>query len=170
MPASAAAVYEQHSDFVFRSLQHLGVREADLEDLMQEVFVVVHRRLHTFNGSSKLTTWLFGICFRVVARQRRRAYLRWERQTDVLPEISDEHTPEDQCSDDQARRLLERVLGKLSLERRAVFVLFEVEGQSCQDIADLLGVPVGTVHSRLHTARKEVARAFARLAPTARNR
>lgn len=153
-------VYEQQADFVWRSLQHLGVRGSDLDDLLQEVFVVVHRRLHTFDGSSKLTTWLFGICLRTASRHRRRAYFRWERLTRVLPEARDPSTPEDRLAERQAQAILDRVLDRLSLDKRAVFVLFEIEGQNCQAIAELLDIPIGTVHSRLHAARKQVSRAL----------
>ena len=161
-PDDVAAIYDRHADFVWRSLQHLGVPQADLEDLLQEVFVVVHRRLHTFDGTSRLTTWLFGICLRVASRHRRRAYFRWERQTEQVPERTATHTPEDQLSAHQTRSELDQLMKKLSLEQRAVFTLFEIEGESCQDIAKLLDVPVGTVHSRLHSARKELQRALER--------
>jgi len=161
--AGAEAVYQQHADFVWRALQHLGVRDADLEDLAQEVFVTVHRRLASFDGRSKLTTWLFGICLHLVQRHRRRAYLRLEFLHAEPPERVDPHTPEQHYAGQEARALLQRLLGKLSPERRATFVLFEVEGASCEEIAELTAVPVGTVYSRLHLARKQVAAAAARL-------
>src|SRR5262245_5550378 len=88
-----AGVYADHCDFVWRTLQHLGVRGADLEDLMQEVFVVVHRKLDGFDGRSRITTWLFGISLRVVGRHRRRAYFRFERQEAEVPETADARTP-----------------------------------------------------------------------------
>lgn len=152
----ASAVYRRHADFVWRSLQHLGVRPADLEDVTQEVFVVVHRKLDTFDGSSRLTTWLFGICLRVADRHRRRAHFRYEQQSPAVPEPADVRTPEDRLADRQKRELLQRALDGLSLQHRAVFVLFELEGKPGAEIAELLGVPVGTVHSRLHHARKEI--------------
>lgn len=155
-------VYAEHCDFVWRSLQHLGVRGADLEDLTQEVFVVVHRKLGSFDGLSRVTTWLFGICLRVVARHRRRAYFRFERHDDEAPERVDASTPEDRASTREHTALLERALGKIPLAQRAVFVLFEIEGLRCEQIAETLGVPVGTVHSRLFKARKLVARSLAR--------
>lgn len=157
------AVYERHADFVWRSLQHLGVRPADLEDLGQEVFVVVHRRLGTFDGRSKLTTWLFGICLHLVQRHRRRAYLRLEFLHAEPPEQLDARTPETHYAEDEARLRLEQLLVKLSPERRATFVLFEVEGMSCEEIAELTAVPLGTVYSRLHSARHQVKKAAARL-------
>jgi len=159
----AEQVYELHADFVWRSLQHLGVRDADLEDLGQEVFVTVHRRLSSFDGRSKLTTWLFGICLHLVQRHRRRAYFRFELLHAEPPERVDLETPEALYAGEQSRQRLERLLDKLSPERRATFVLFEVEGMSCEEIAELTAVPVGTVYSRLHLARKLVTAAATRL-------
>lgn len=159
----ARQVYELHADFVWRTLQHLGVRLADLEDLGQEVFVVVHRRLSSFDGRSKLTTWLFGICLNLVQRHRRRAYLRFEFLHAEPPERVDPSTPEHEYAAEEARVRLARLLAKLTPERRATFVLYEVEGASCEEIAELTGVPVGTVYSRLHLARKDVAKAAGRL-------
>ncbi|HEX6767163.1 MAG TPA: sigma-70 family RNA polymerase sigma factor, partial [Polyangiaceae bacterium] len=161
-------VYAQYCDFVWRTLQHLGARGADLEDLTQEVFVVVHRKLGSFDGNSRVTTWLFGICLRVVARHRRRAYFRFERQEEEPPERVDASTPEDRASTNERALLLERALEKLGLEHRAVFVLFEIEGHRCEDIAETLGVPVGTVYSRLFKARKHVAKALERASRSTR--
>jgi RNA polymerase sigma-70 factor (ECF subfamily) len=161
--SGAAEVYAQHADFVWRSLQHLGVGRADLEDLAQEVFVTVHRRLESFDGRSKLTTWLFGICLHLVQRHRRRAYFRLEFLQAEPPERIDGETPEALYAGAESQRRLEQLLEKLSPERRATFVLFEIEGATCEEIAELTGVPVGTVYSRLHLARKQVASVAARL-------
>jgi RNA polymerase sigma-70 factor, ECF subfamily len=158
----AEDVYATHADFVWRTLQHLGVKRADLEDLGQEVFVAVHRNLSRFDGRSKLTTWLFGICLHLVQRHRRRAYLRLEFLHAEPPERVDPSTPEQRYAEEQARVRLARLLQKLSPERRATFVMFEIEGMSCEQIAELTAVPVGTVYSRLHLARKHVAEAVAR--------
>jgi len=160
---SAEQVYALHADFVWRTLQHLGVRQADLEDLAQEVFVAVHRNLAGFDGRSKLTTWLFGICLHLVQRHRRRAYFRLEFLQAEPPERIDPDTPERRYAEEQARVTLARLLDKLSPERRATFVMFEVEGMSCEEIAELTAVPVGTVYSRLHLARKQVAATASRL-------
>jgi RNA polymerase sigma-70 factor (ECF subfamily) len=160
---SAERVYALHADFVWRTLQHLGARNADLEDLAQEVFVTVHRRIASFDGRSKLTTWLFGVCLHLVQRHRRRAYFRLEFLHAEPPERVEVETPEDRYAGAEARLRLERLLDGLRPERRATFVLFEVEGVSCEEIAELTAVPVGTVYSRLHLARKEVAKAAARL-------
>lgn len=162
---TVSSVQEEHGDFVWKSLQRLGVREADLEDMAQEVFVVVHRRLHTFDGSAKMTTWLFGICTRVAAGYRRRAYLRRERSVPDVPDDAggdDARGPEEEASARQSRALLDRLLAELDVEKRAVFVMFEIDELSCDEIAAVVGVPVGTVYSRLHAARKAFAKALAR--------
>src|SRR5687767_8088682 len=66
------SIYEEHARFVWMTLQRLGVQPAELDDVAHDVFVVVHRRLHTFDGTSRMTTWLFGICLRLAANYRRR--------------------------------------------------------------------------------------------------
>lgn len=155
-------IYREYADFLWRSLQHLGIRDADLEDVMQEVLVVVHKRRQSFNFECRLTTWLFGICLRVASRHRRRAYFRWERNEAELPERVDESTPEAELAERQAQASLARHLGQLNVEQRATFVMFEIEGHSCQEIANLFDVPINTVYSRLHTARRLVQAALNR--------
>jgi RNA polymerase sigma-70 factor, ECF subfamily len=157
------AVFREHADFVWRVLQRLGIPQRDLDDVLQETFIVVHRRADSFDGTSKITTWLFGICMRVASRHRRRAYFQRERPLEEGPEAIDPSTPEDELRRRRAVRDLEWVLSKLSLERRAVLVFFELEGQSCTEIAELVGVPVGTVYSRLYAARRDFEKHAGRL-------
>jgi RNA polymerase sigma-70 factor (ECF subfamily) len=159
------AIHESHADFVWRTLQRLGVRPMDLEDSLQDVFVVVHRRLDSFDGSSQMTTWLFAICLRVAAAHRRRAHVRREHATGALDSnaLSDpQGSPERLAIRAEARERLDRVLDALDLEKRAVFVMFEIEGMSAPVIAGTIGVPVGTVYSRLAAARCEFKKALAR--------
>ena len=155
-------VYAQHADFVWRSLQRLGVPAQDLEDAFQETFVVVHRRLSDFGGRSKLTTWLFGICLRVAKRQRRLGFLR-ELAPEGAPEPVEHRTPEREAQQRQAERLLAVILDRLTPEQRAVFTMFEFEQIDCPEIAAVMGVPVGTVYSRLHAARARFQREHERL-------
>jgi len=145
-------------------LQRMGVRDADVEDQLQEVFVVVHHRLHTFDGSSRMTTWLFGICTRVAAAYRRRAHRRREEVVADVPEDGevDEGGPEHAVIAQQARARLLGILDLMDLEKRALFVMFELDEVPCEAIAEMLGVPVGTVHSRLHAARKDFQAALTR--------
>ena len=158
-----ASLYTEHAQFVWLSLQRLGIREPDLEDLLQEVFMVVHRQLPGFEGRSKPTTWLYGIAFRVAAAHRRRAYLRKEELGDEkTAEVRAEDDPEELSQALQTRRQLDAVLGCLDLDKRAVLVMFEIDGMSCQEIADFVDVPIGTVYSRLHAARADFQKALSR--------
>jgi RNA polymerase sigma-70 factor, ECF subfamily len=158
------AVYAAHADFVWASLHRLGVRDVDREDVLQEVFVIVHRKLATFDGSAKITTWLFAICLRVVAAYRRRGFRRHETSVAEVPDArSPDASPEQDLATAESRRRLEALLDELDLERRAVFVMFELDEMACEEIASIVGVPVGTVYSRLHAARKDFQKALARM-------
>jgi RNA polymerase sigma-70 factor (ECF subfamily) len=162
-------VHERHGEFVWRTLHRMGVRAPHVEDVYQEVFLVVHRRLHTFNGRSAITTWLYEICFRVAAGYRRKAHFRRE---ELVPDWSEMETvtsptpsPERQLVAARQAKQLERILDGMALEYRVVFVMFEIEGLSSEQIAESVGAPLGTVYSRLYRARKHFARALARLGP-----
>jgi RNA polymerase sigma-70 factor (ECF subfamily) len=160
-----ASIHDEHANFVWLSLQRLGVRDADIEDLLQDVFVVVHKRLPSFDHSSRITTWLFGICLRVVSAYRRRAYRRREQSVAAIPEegTSEDVSPERAAATRQERQRLRAALDLMDLEKRAIFVMFEIDEVSCEDIAEMLSIPIGTVYSRLHSARKDFERALARL-------
>jgi RNA polymerase sigma-70 factor (ECF subfamily) len=158
------AIFDEHFTYVWRSLRRLGVPEADVDDALQEVFVVVHRKLAEFESRSRMTTWLFGICFRVASEYARRAHTRHEQASDELPEAPDlAASPEERYQGEEARARLDEVLDQLDPEKRAVFVLYEIDELSAEQIAATVGVPVGTVYSRLKAARQEFERALARL-------
>jgi RNA polymerase sigma-70 factor (ECF subfamily) len=163
-PEGLADIYRSHGEFVWACLQRFGVRDRDLEDTLQEVFVVVHQRLATFRGEARLTTWLYAICLRVAAAHRRRGYVARETQVDEPFETAalDQSSPEDEVLLMQRRRVLERILDELDLEKRALLVMFEIDELPCEEIASILGVPLGTVYSRLHGARKAFEKAVAR--------
>jgi RNA polymerase sigma-70 factor (ECF subfamily) len=161
-----SSVYGERAEFVWLTLQRLGVRDADLEDLAHDVFLIAHRKLRSYDGSSRVTTWLFGICLRVAANYRRRAHVRLERPmggAETYEGIADHRQPEDLLGLREARARLAAVLDTMDLPKRAVFVMFEVEGLSCGEIAEQIGVPVGTVYSRLYAARRAFTGAFAAL-------
>jgi RNA polymerase sigma-70 factor (ECF subfamily) len=158
-------VYSEHFRFVWRSLRRLGVPESDASDAAQDVFLVVHRRLGEFEGRSKMTTWLFGIALRVARDRKRLAHNRRR---------SDDSSPLDTAADDrvdiageaekrEALRLLESLLDELPDEQRAVFCLFELDGLGGEAIAEMLEIPVGTVHSRLRLAREAFDRNLKRV-------
>lgn len=147
-------VYNEHFAFVWRSLRRLGVAEQDCADAAQEVFSVVYRRLDEFEGRSRITTWLFGICLRVSQSSRRKAARRGEatnEQWDVADPGAD---VEAQVERKRGMALLEHILSRMSLDKRTVFILFELEGLPLDEIAKLLEIPLGTVQSRLRLARQ----------------
>src|SRR5262245_35307868 len=123
-------VYEEHFRFVWRSLRRLGVPEADVADAVQDVFLVVHRRLGDFEGRSKVTTWLFAIAMRVARDRRRLAHVRREGldESKVLAQIDGRGDASSEAERRQAVALVETVLDELPLEQRAVFTLFELDG------------------------------------------
>ena len=157
------AFYDRHVRFVWRVLLRLGVAENDVRDAVQDVFVVVHRKLGEFEGRSKETTWLFAICMKVAADRRRLAHGRRELLTTV-PHPSEENADIAALVDRRrAGALLEEFLERMCQEQRIVFVLFELDEMTGEEIASLLDVPVGTVRSRLRLAREAFQRFVARL-------
>jgi RNA polymerase sigma-70 factor (ECF subfamily) len=154
--------HDAHADFVFKTLQRCGIRDADLEDLTQEVFLVVSRKHSTYDRTVKLTTWLYGIAIRVASEHRRRAWVRREQPSDTIPDVASDDSPENALDHADNARCLAAILDSLDVEARAVFVMFEIEEMSAPEIAELSGVPLGTVHSRLHYARKRFEAAATR--------
>lgn len=157
-------IFERHSQFVWLSLQRFGVRPADLDDVAQDVFLIVHRRLHTLTPHTRVTTWLFGICMRVAANYRR--LRRWSREVPSGGAVEDRPSTlmlaDEALIRRQQREFAERALDKLDVAKRAAFVMFEIEGLSCAEIADVMGLPLGTVYSRLHAARQQLEKYLAR--------
>ena len=153
---SFEAVYRAYFAYVWRTLRRLGVREADSLDATQEAFLVVYRRLSEFEGRAKLSTWLFRICLNVASDHTRRAHVRREvlegADFDALSHPSSRADAGATFHEDLAR--LERALLNLSLDERAVFVLFELDGATTTEIASSLELPLGTVYSRLRRARQ----------------
>lgn len=151
-------VFEQHANFVWRVLTRCGVRDADLKDAAQEVFIVVANKLDQLDEATKLTTWLYGIAIRVGANQRRKTQRKREELTEQPGEslvASDD--PEAAIARAEARVRLAELLEELPAEQRIVFELFELEEMTCPAIADALGIPIGTTYSRLRAARLTLA-------------
>lgn len=156
-------VYSAHFSFVWRSAKRLGARDGALDDVVQEVFVVVHRRLADFEGRSALRTWLFGIAARVV-RDHRRSTRRRDPGCEVDPDTlrAESSGPDETAEKAEAVRLLHALLDELDDERREVFVMAELEQMAMPEIAEALGVNVNTAYARLRTARQEFEQALGR--------
>ena len=158
-------VFEQQLQFVWSNLRRLGVEPAQLDDATQDVFVAVHRRLGAFVGGS-MRAWLFQFVVRVAATHRRTAHnanklkgaeaLQPERTSGV------DNSPAEQLEAKQHRDLLYRLLGELTEERRAIFVLAELEELPMPEVAEALKLNLNTAYSRLREARRDLTEAALR--------
>jgi RNA polymerase sigma-70 factor (ECF subfamily) len=152
-----APLYDQWFDHVARWTRALGAPQSDIEDIAQEVFLVVRRRLRDFDGGN-LPGWLYRITSRQVRQNRRRFWQRLfaQRETSPLEDIArPDGGPWAALEIKERQATLERLLARMSKTRKVAFVLFEIEGYSGEEIADILDIPLGTVWTRLHHARKE---------------
>lgn len=153
--AAWRTLYDLHFDFAWRSARRLGLPEADAEDAVQEAFEVVFSRLNQFEGG-RFTTWLFRIVANVVASRLRRRKVRDFFGNLLQASHSDEGPSH--SGRVEARRTLqvvETILQKLSREKREVFALFELEGRTHEEIAELVDARIETVRTRLFYARRE---------------
>ena len=159
-------VYEEQMEFVWRTVRRMGVRTADVDDVVQEVFVIVHRRLAEFEGRAKLKTWVFRILVHLVrhyfrTHQRKPGDRATEAATDMQT-LTTEHDPTVALERVEALRILDRLLAQLDEDKREVFVLAEVEQMSVPEIAEILEANINTVGSRLRAARQEFEKALLR--------
>ncbi len=163
-------VYEEHFSFVWRNVRSLGIPPSSVEDAVQDVFVVVHRRLAEFDGSrASIRTWLFGILRRTVAdhrRTRRRKPAQFGTQEgDAEVETLTDRTrmgPHESAARAEAVRVLEGLLDSLDDDKREVFVLAELEQMSVPELAQAIDINVNTAYARLRAARKDFEEAVQR--------
>jgi RNA polymerase sigma-70 factor (ECF subfamily) len=157
-------VFEEHGAFVCRSLRYRGVREADLDDALQEVFLVVYQRLDDYQEKGRARAWLYSICTRVAHAQRRKLGRRRETPSQEGLEQVAAPTQLEHVADREALALGHQLLAQLPPQQREVFLLYEVEDMPMAEIAQALGCPLQTAYSRLHKARARVLAEVERLA------
>jgi len=153
-------------EFLWRTLRNLGVAQADLDDAVQQVFIVASRKLCDI-APGRERAFLFGTAQHVASRCRRtRARQRETLDAELLEDLVGSYDPAEELDRAQARRMLDALLDRLPMEAREVLVLYEIEQLTLAQIADTLDMPLGTVASRLRRARElfvaEVRRAEAR--------
>lgn len=149
-------LYADHAPFIGRVLIRLVGDGPQIDDLLQETFLTAFRRRHTFDGRSSHRTWLYGIAVRLAMRHRRGAgrFLR------AIGRLAEEPPPPQPAGPDQdlelarASAAVREALDRLPFKQREVFILFELEEMGGEEIAEMLGIPIGTVWTRLHHARK----------------
>jgi RNA polymerase sigma-70 factor (ECF subfamily) len=162
--ADLRALYADHADFVRGAVIRLGGPGAEVEDLVHDVFLVALKRQASFEGRSSPRTWLYGIAIKVVAGARRKARLRRFLGLERAQAPTDERTPARLFEDREASATLYRALDALAEKKRTVFVLYELEGLSGEEISAIVGCPLKTVWTRLFHARKELSESLARAA------
>jgi RNA polymerase sigma-70 factor (ECF subfamily) len=159
-------LYQQHFDFVHRIARKLGGDELHAEEIAQDVFLVVARKLDTFQpASARVTTWLYSITWNIVRSQRRRARLEALFRADEAEAAHVAAHHADAAELAQAWKIADRILRTMTDKKRDMFALSEFEGLSCADIAEIVGTKEETVWSRLHYARKEFAAKLEQLQP-----
>jgi RNA polymerase sigma-70 factor (ECF subfamily) len=147
----------------------LGIASSDLEDLAHDVFCQVFRRLSTYDPSRPLRPWLFGFAFRLASDYRRLARHRRELSGIEVERASKDPAADDQLISAEARSLIEGALRLVPLERRAILMLHEIDGQSMPTIAAALEIPINTAYSRLRLARADLAGAVRMLQARGKN-
>lgn len=148
-------VYDAHFAFVWRTVLNRGVPPSVVDDVVQEVFVVVHRKLEGFEGRSSVRTWLAGIVRRVVAdhlRKRGNAPVGDEPLASDSPSLA--RGPAEELDAKKAARVLDELLARMPEAQREVFILHEVEQMTGREIAEAVGANENTVHTRLRAARR----------------
>lgn len=157
-----ADVYRDHAGFVWRSVKRLGIPDAQVEDVMHEVFLVVQRRLPEYDGRAALTTWIYHLTRGVVSNWKRGHRREQARVMAANLKPSSPPDPEDLAQHQQAAAFVRQFLSTLDADKRLVFELAEVEGFSVAEIAAISGTNPNTAHSRLRAARKAFQRAITR--------
>lgn len=154
--AAWRTLYDEHFDFAWRTSRRLGLPEADAEDAVQEAFQVAWARLDTFS-MGRFSTWLYRIVANVVSARLRKRRIRdaFDGLFGRGPSSASSNEGQLEARDTLAK--VERILGKLSREKREAFALREIEGLSYEQIAELTGAQVETVRTRSFYARKEFA-------------
>jgi RNA polymerase sigma-70 factor, ECF subfamily len=157
------AVFNDYFDYVWNTLERLGVRRTDLEDVTDEVFAKVCGRFGDYDPTRPIRPWLFGFAYRVAADYRRSARFRFE-VTWEPPEQVDATRPVDERMEvEEERRLVLHALASLDLAPRAILIMYEIDGIPVPEIAQVLGIPRNTAQSRLRLARGQLAEALRRL-------
>jgi RNA polymerase sigma-70 factor (ECF subfamily) len=163
-----AEIYDAHFDFVWRNARRLGVPEASADDVAQDVFIVVQRRLADFDGRAPIQAWIFGILVRV-ARDHRRSYRRRGARCISLEDEGSHAiapakgpTPSDLAERSERVRLLEMLLDQLDDDKRTLLVLSELEQWTLREIAESLGSNINTIHSRLCAAKRAFEKVYSR--------
>ncbi|MGZ3454116.1 MAG: RNA polymerase sigma factor [Polyangiales bacterium] len=157
------AIFQSECSYVFHTLRRLGVRERDLEDVAHEVFLTIHKKLGEYDPSRPLRPWIFAFAYRFAADYRKRAQYRREVASDEIEPVDAVEPIDERLDSARARQLVVEALEALDLDKRAVFVMHEIDGVAIPEVARTLGVPLNTAYSRLRLAREAFAQSVKRV-------
>jgi RNA polymerase sigma-70 factor (ECF subfamily) len=157
------AMFHREFGYVWTSLRRLGVHERDAEDVAQDVFVRVYGKLDDYDPTRPVRPWLFAFALRAASDWRRLARHRTEASIDPDHQPSPTMSAEEAVQRANERQLVLEALEHVEIDRRAVFVLYELDETPMKDIAEALGIPLFTAYSRLRLARREFADAARRI-------
>ena len=155
-----ATLYREHVDFVVQVVRQSGIGARDVEDVVHDVFLVVHRRIDEYDTRRPVRPWLYGIARNIVLDHKRRAWRKQRRQLRGLP-MSAPEDPELHLQRSRAVGWVQQFMASLAEESRLVFALSEIEGMTAPEISRDLGIKLNTVYSRLRRARKRFRTAVA---------
>lgn len=162
---SATELFAAHAPFVAKFLWRMGAPNHEIEDLVQDVFLIAHLRGGFVEGQAQATTWLASIAFRVWSSERRRFRRHSEVHSEgAMARARDKGpTPVEALATVESLSRIRSVLEELDEPSRAILILVDLDGTPCVEVAKALGIPAGTVYSRLHSARKRFAAAYEKL-------
>lgn len=168
---SFQSVYRQYFDFVWSTARRLGVEPEAMDDLVQEVFIVIHAKLDTLEKPDALRSWIYGVVKRSVSTYRRARRARTGLAAGVAGEaVSHAPSPLEQTQTNAWLQLLAHLLEELDEPKREVFALVELEELSVPEVAEMLEIPLNTAYSRLRAARQAFEAALARYEARTRKR
>lgn len=152
------AIYRELSGFVFNVSLRMTRNREDAEEITQEVFLTLHRKLKDFRGESTLKTWVYRITVNTSSNYAKKhgRYAKAQQQDDEPVEIADEGDLPGKIEEEHAKDTVDRILSVLNEEQKTCVILKDLESLSYEQIAETLGVPIGTVRSRLKRAREKM--------------
>jgi RNA polymerase sigma-70 factor (ECF subfamily) len=164
--ASFEAIFEAELSYVWTSLRRLGVHDRDREDVAHEVFLQAYKSFAQYDAARPIRPWLFAFAFRFASDYRRLARHKTHLYGDEEPLHATAPDPEELLARRQREELVARALDALDIERRAVFILHELDELSMPEVAEALAIPLNTGYSRLRTAREGFTAALRRITRT----
>lgn len=158
-----AHFFRAHCSYVWCSLRRLGVQEADLEDQAHETFLAIYRHRASFDASRPLRPWVFGFALRIASDYRKNSWQKRRSSDAPRDEPDTKSLPDELVAQRQRQALVIEALEDIALDRRAVFVMHEIDGEPIPVVAEALAIPLNTAYSRLRLARADFDAALRRL-------